>query len=245
MRNWRRVSAALVLAAAFLACCLCVSGGPVRAGDDGARFLLFSGGDIWRNGDFAYGGLLWSPDGLDNNGFTLKAVMSGGFYRYNSGALGDVQVTGRELVVQVLPGWRFKHDRLELKVFAGLDLEDHRLVPDDPSSRLRGSDIGARAAVDIWYEPTPGTMLAADGSISTIITSYSARIAYGWRAFDLFYFGPEAQTFACDGYRQLRFGVHLTSFKTGDAEWSAAAGWSDDSDRRTSVYFRFGVLTRR
>ena len=85
-----------------------------------------------------------------------------------------------------------------------------RLVPDDPSSRLRGSDIGVRAAVDIWYEPTPGT--------------HARR---------------------CDGYRQLRFGLHLTSFKTGDAEWSAAAGWSDDSDRRTSVYFRFGVLTRR
>ncbi len=215
MSDRRRVSAALFLAAAFLACCSCVSGGLVWAGDDGARFLLFSGGDIWRNGDFAYGGLLWSPNGLDHEGFTLKAVMSGGLYRYNSGALGDVQVTGRELVAQVLPGWRFKRERLEVKVFAGLDLEDHRLVPDDPSSRLRGSDVGARAAVDIWYEPTPATMLAADGSISTIITNYSARIAYGWHAFDLFYLGPEAQAFACDGYRQLRFGVHLTSFKTG------------------------------
>ena len=87
-------------------------------------------------------------------------------------------------------------------------------------------------------------MLAADGSISTIITNYSARIADGWRAFDRFYLGPEAQMFASDGYRQMCLSAHLTGFKTEDAEWSAAAGWSDDSDHRTSLYVRFGVLTR-
>ena len=245
MRIWRRVSAARIVAAAFLVCCLCVPGGFACAGDDGARFLLFSGADIWSNGDFAYGGLLWSPGGLDREGFTLKAIMSGGMYRYNSGALGDVEVTGRELIAQVLPGWRFKGDRLELKVFAGLDLENHRLVPDDPASRLRGGDVGARAAIDLWYQPTPDTMLAADGSVSTIATNYSARIAYGWRLFDLFYLGPEAQAFACEGYEQVRFGVHLTSFKTDEVEWSGAIGWSSDSDHRASAYVRLGVLTRR
>jgi len=245
MSHGGRVSAAGLLAAAFSACLLCVSTGLVATGDDGARFLLFSGGDIWRNGDFAYGGLLWSPGGLDNEGFTLKAVMSGGFYRYTSGALGNAQVTGRELVGQLLPGWRFKHDGLEVKVFAGLDVESHRLVPDDPSSRLRGGDVGLRATLDLWYEPTPQTMLAADGSVSTIVTSYSARVAYGWRAFDLFYLGPEAQTFACEGYEQTRLGLHLTGFKTEDAEWSGAIGWSNDSDHRASLYVRFGVLTRR
>ena len=241
----RRVSAARVLAAAFVVCGVCASSGPGRAADDGAMFLLFSGGDIWRSGDFAYGGLLWSPGGLDREGFTLKAVMSGGLYRYRSGALGGDEVTGQELVAQLLPGWRFKGEHVEVKVFGGLDLESHRLVPDDPSSRLRGGDVGARAAAELWYEPTPGTMLAADGSVSTIIDSYSARLAFGWRAFDLFYLGPEAQTFACEGYDQVRVGVHLTAFKADDAEWSAALGWSDDSDRRQGLYVRFGVSTRR
>ena len=224
---------------------MCVASVPARAFDDGATFLLFSGGDLWRNGDFAYGGLLWSPDGVDHEGFTLKAVMSGGYYRYRSGALGGDQVVGEEFVGQLLPGWRFKRDHLEVKVFVGLDVESHRLSPDDPSSRLQGGDIGARAAIDLWYEPTPDTMFAADGAVSTIINSYSARIAFGWRAFDLFYLGPEAATFACVGYDQVRLGVHLTSFKINDTEWSAAVGWSDDSDHRSSPYFRFGVLTRR
>ncbi len=151
---------------------------PSWAGDDGAQYLLFTGGDLWRNGAFTYGGRLWSPGGLDRAGFTLKAVMSGGSYHYWSRALGT-DVTGRELVAQVLPGWRFKNNRLEFKVFAGLDLEDHHLSPDDPSSRLRGGSAGAHGAVDLWYEPTPATMPAADRSYqrSTIVTSYSARIS--------------------------------------------------------------------
>jgi hypothetical protein len=88
-------------------------------------------------------------------------------------------------------------------------------------------------------------MLAADGSVSTIVNSYSARIAYGWRLFNRVYVGPEAQTFASDGYSQVRFGAHLTSFTTGAFEWSGAAGWANDSDHRASLYVRFGVLTRR
>jgi hypothetical protein len=88
-------------------------------------------------------------------------------------------------------------------------------------------------------------MLAANGSISTIIARYSARIAYGWRTFGLFYLGPEAGTFVCVGYRPYCLGAHLTGFKTGALEWSTAISWSDDSDHRANAYFRFGVLTRR
>ena len=37
----------------------------------------------------------------------------------------------------------------------------------------------------------------------------------------------------------------LTSMRTGDSEWSAAAGWATDSDRRASPYLRLGVMMRR
>ena len=241
----RRVSAAMSLAAAFLVCCVGVSTGPAWAGDDGAQFLLFSGADLWRDGRFMHGGLLWSPGGLDNEGFTFQLVTSGGLYRYRSGALDNAQVIGTEAEVQLLPGWRFKRVRLEVKVFAGLDIKNDVTIPDDPSNRLHGTSAGIRAALNLWFEPTSATMAAVDASLSSIATGYSARAAYGWRVEDWFYLGPEAQTFACIGYRQLRFGVHLTGLKTDDWEWSAAAGWSGDSDHRSSPYLRLGLLTRR
>jgi hypothetical protein len=189
--------------------------------------------------------LLWSPQGLDREGFTLKVMTSGGRYRYLSGALSNAWVTGTEEDLQMLPGWHFKRDRFEVKVFAGLDVKRGATWPDDPGNRLRGTHLGLRTSVDTWYEPTPSTMLAADASLTSIAAGYSARLAYGWRLNDWFYIGPEAQAFACDGYRQFRFGAHLTALKTGDWEWSTAAGVVDGADHRTSLYVRFGVLTRR
>ncbi|HEY1475921.1 MAG TPA: cellulose biosynthesis protein BcsS [Pseudolabrys sp.] len=239
------MSAAIIVAAAFSVCCVCVSAGPIWAGDDGAQFLLFSGADLWRDGRFLHGGLLWSPGGLDREGFTLKLMGSGGVYRYSSGALGNATVIGTEEEGQLLPGWRFKRDRLEVKVFAGLNIKNDVTSPNDPSSRLHGTAVGVRTTVNLWFEPTPTTMIAADASLTTIATGYSARGAYGWRLNDWFYLGPEAQTFACVGYSQLRFGAHLTALKTAQWEWSAAAGWAGDNDHRSSLYLRLGVLTRQ
>jgi hypothetical protein len=239
----RRVNAAVVVAAAFMLCRICVSAGPSRASDDGAQFLLFSGTDLWRDGQFMHGGLLWSPAGLEREGFTLEAMgLSGGRYSYRSGALDNAWVTGADEEAQLLPGWRFTRDRLELKVFAGLGIKNDVTSPNDPGSRLHGTSVGARTAVNLWFEPTPATILAADASLTSIAAGYSVRAAYGWRLRDWFYLGPEAQTFACVGYSQVRLGLHMSGMKTGEWEWSAAAGWSEDSDRRSSPYLRLGAL---
>ena len=207
--------------------------------------MLFSGVDLWRYGSFAHGGVVWSPRGLDREGFTLKLLLSGGAYRYISGALGNREVSGREVVAQFMPGWRFKFDRAELRVFAGLDAQNHKLTPDDPSSGLRRQDFGVRAAFDFWYEPSAETMLAVDGAVSSIDSQYSLRGAFGWRAFDSFYIGPEVQRFNSEGYRQTRVGVHVTAIRTNFGEWSVASGWGTDSGNRDGPYLRVGVITRR
>jgi len=235
-----RVGAAIVCAAYLFGC-------DAFAAPDGAdaRFLIFSGTDFWRNGGFLHGGVLWAPDGLDQDGFRFKGLLSGGFYQYQSGALGDVTVKGREALALLMPGWRFKHETTEVTLFAGLDLENHRLTPDDPSSTLRGNDIGLRLAANAWTEPTPGSMAAADGSISTIGKSYSLHGAIGWRLADLFYTGPELSSFATGDYWQNRIGLHVTALHFADVDWSAAAGWARDSDRRAGPYVRIGVSARR
>jgi hypothetical protein len=59
---------ATAVAVASLVACATVdradAGGPADS-----SYLLFSGTDVWRYGGFLYGGLLWAPAGLDNNGF--------------------------------------------------------------------------------------------------------------------------------------------------------------------------------
>ena len=210
--------------------------------------MLFSGRDIWRNGAFAHGGFIVAPSGLDQDGLLLKIVLSGGLYRYHAQNLGE-RVVGAEWLAQVLPGWRIKRGDVEFKVFIGSEIQSHHLRPDDPANRLRGISYGVRVAAEAWYEPTTETMIAADVSLSSIATGNSARAAFGWRVLEEMlggvYVGPEIQYFGSDGYRHSRLGAHVTSMKTEDTEWSAAAGWARDSTGRSSPYVRLGILTRR
>ena len=188
---------------------------------------------------------MWSANGLDRDGFVFKLFAGGGTYRFHSGALGNAEVTGDYVAGFALPGWRFKHDRLIVTVFAGVDAQNHRLRPDDPTSKLRGTLIGGRGAIEVWYEPNSSTMLEAHASLSSVGPSYSARAAYGWRFFEKFYAGPEVQGFAFDdNYRQFRAGLHLTALKTENFEYSGALGWARDSDDRNGFYVRLGMIAR-
>jgi Cellulose biosynthesis protein BcsS len=246
MRWWRRVHAAIFVAAVLFVCCGVASAAPLWSGGDGdAHFLLFSGSDLWTSGSFAYGGLLWSPHGTERSGFTFKMLLSGGTYRYRAGDLGGARVVGTELSGQFLPGWRFVHDHFELAFFIGPALQYNGLRPDDPGNSLSGSRLGARFGIELWDEPTATTMLAADASLSTIDTDYCARLAYGWKVFGRFYAGPETQVYGGDGYRQLRFGLHVTALKFGNAEWSIAGGWAFATDERSGPYLRLGFMERR
>jgi hypothetical protein len=214
------------------------------AGDWPARLLLFSSTDLWRHGAFVHGGVLWSPGWLDRDGFVLKLVFGGGAYRYRSGTLGNTEVLGQQLSGAILPGMRASYGPVTVALFAGPELQDHRLQPNDPGAALQGSRFGLRFGFDVWYQPSEWVMASADGSISTIATSYSARLAAGYRLFNAVYVGPEVAAFTGGNYRQQRVGVHATGLRVGLTEWSAAMGWARDSDARSGIYGKLGVLTR-
>jgi hypothetical protein len=206
--------------------------------------LYFSGADGWRNGIFAHAGVSWSPGGGEQEGFVLKFLAGGGGYRYWSGALRS-EVDGVHYLASLTPGWRFKFDKLEITTFAGLDLQEHRLFPDDGANRLRGTHIGARLGADLWYEPFSQMMLSANISTSTIAWGFWTRAAAGWRVFDALWVGPEAHALGDPTYRQFRLGMHGTALKTDRFEWSAGVGFVTDSDQRNGPYARIGVITRR
>lgn len=239
----RIVASCAALVAAGLAFCGVDVARAESAAETDAHVLLFSGFDLWRGGSFANGGLLYSPDGLSRDGFTLKLMLGAGTYRYMSGT---TEISGRQYVASFLPGWRFKQDGLEVTVFAGTDVQQHNLSPDDLGNRLRGFNVGMRGGFDLWFEPVPATMmLTASLSASTIGTNLWARAAAGVRTFDLVWLGPEAIACGDENYRQFRFGLHATGLRTDAFEWSLGAGWGTDNDHRSGPYGRIGVLMRR
>lgn len=113
------------------------------------NYFCFPAPDLWRDGRFMHGGLQWSRGGLDCEGFTPQRMAFGRAVPLPlSGTRNNDWVIGAEEQAQLLPSWRFKRDRLELKVFAGLDIKNDVTRPHDPSNRLHGTSVGARAAVN-------------------------------------------------------------------------------------------------
>jgi hypothetical protein len=167
--------------------------------------------------------------------------MNSGLYRYQSGRR---EIVGVQAMGAALPGWRWHWRELEITMFAGLDLQDHRFLPDDRGNRLRGTHLGVRGGFDLWYEPVRDGMLTASVSLSTVGSSYWTRAAAGWRLSDMIWVGPEFLAGGDDRYRQLRFGGHITGFRFSSYEFSLSAGWATDNDQRSGAYGRLGVLYR-
>jgi len=210
------------------------------------NYLLFAGTDLWRYALFLYGGMLWSPAGLNSGGFTLKLLLDGGNYTYKSGPGSDIGATLWSAAA--LPGWRFWHDGLIVSLFAGPIAQDYRLVPNDPGSRLHGAYAGGQVAAEIWYQPSPATMASLNGEITSIGPTGSVRAAAGVRIFDRAFVGPEVKDIWCcgagSGYQELQLGLHVTALRIDTLEWSMAGGWGLDSDRRDGPYFRLGMNAR-
>jgi hypothetical protein len=206
------------------------------------RVLLYAGFDIWRYGRTGYGGFYWAPGGLNNDGFITRLFVSGSVERYDAG-----QKRFNTTIIRAAPlaGWRLSQGTLELKLFAGPELENRVPTPDIPDAAYRGTHLGARVAAELWWEPVPVMMLTSALSASTNATSHSARAAAGWRVRDQFWVGPEISASADAFSQQYRVGAHLTGFRLDALEWSAAVGYVTDSFGRNGIYGRIGVLTRQ
>jgi hypothetical protein len=87
-------------------------------------------------------------------------------------------------------------------------------------------------------------MAAVSGSLASIGLTGSLRGTIGYRVFDALFAGPESQMLWCGNFQEFQVGAHLTGFHVSASEWSAAGGWSMDSDRRTGPYLRLGVSVK-
>ena len=220
---------------------LSLRGAPAASQDQ--HFLFYGGLDGWSGGGFAHGGLMWAPRGLDKEGFVAKLMAGGGTYGYLAGS---TRTTGYVTIFDAAPGWHFKRGIMDVTVYAGLDVQNHRLLPDDLNNRSRATHAGVRFGADVWAEPTATPMASGSVSFATVGHSYWSRLAYGWRMFDnRIYLGPEVHAMGDETYQQWRVGAHVTALKIGRFEWSAGAGFASDSSDRSGIYGRIGFLVRR
>lgn len=214
----------------------------LSGGNQPGQFLFYSGVDAWHYGATGYGGIQWAPSGLDKEGFILRLIASEGIERYDAV---PTRITTQIFRAALLPGWKFKRGSFEVQLFAGPDFEIDTPSTSSVATNMRGTHYGARGGADFWWEPIPQFMLASSLSGTTIANSFSARGAAGWRVADLFWLGPEISMSGDDYSQQYRAGLHLTGFKLAGLDWTAAAGYVQDSFHRSGAYGRLGVSMRR
>ena len=205
------------------------------------NILFFSGTEGWSHGLFSHSGLLWAPQGLDGDGIVLKLLLNSGLYRYRSGRN---EIVGVETMGAALLGARWHAPGLEVTVYAGLDVQDHRFLPNDPGNRLRGTHGGVRGGFDVWFEPVRNGMVTVSTSLSTIGSSYWMRADAGGRVLDMIWIGPEFIAAGDDRYTEMRVGAHITGVRYAKYEISLGGGWAKDNDGRSGAYGRLGILYR-
>lgn len=204
------------------------------------RLIEFGGIDIWRYGIGTYAGAQFAPAGINKAGFVVRFIGSQNIERYRT-RTNDFRT--EVIRAAILPGYKFTADRVELQLLGGLDVENDYLMVNRHYFASRGR-IGARFTIDGWWEPTRLLMLNASLSGTTIDNGISSRAAAGWRLFDQFWIGPEASISSDFFSQQYRIGAHLTGLRTGNVEWTIAAGHIEDSFKRDGVYARVGLMIR-
>ena len=103
------------------------------------------------HGGFAHGGVVWSPRGVDNEGFALKVMFGGGSYRYISGALGNTEVSGGLLAASILPGWRFIRGKFIASIYGGSTSSATGFLP---TIRRRGCAAAMPGCAPMWNSGT-------------------------------------------------------------------------------------------
>ncbi len=141
---------------------------------------------------------------------------------------------------QALLGYEWRVGDSFLALYAGSDSESEQRIESFGPSFV-ATRYGARVQADLWIVPSPGTVVQANGYVSSLNGRYWTRIAPGWQMPAGFYLGPEFELYRERDYRKLRLGLHLTGLRFLGLEWRLSGGLQSTSDRSSALYGTLGL----
>lgn len=171
----------------------------------------------------------------------MRAVAGYGAYSYPKY---KTTIHGQAAFTDVLAGYQHRLGPLTIKAFAGLAAESHNLVPLDLDNDVIGGDIGAKAAIETWWEMGPQSWSSLDLSWSSVHGgAYAARGRTGYRLRPKLSLGLEAAASGNAEYDGGRGGAFLR-YTWADGEISASAGASIDRSGESGSYGTINALYR-
>jgi hypothetical protein len=177
---------------------------------------------------------------LDRSGFRLRTSGIVGTYTYESTDVG--KVNGNLLGGAFLFGYEWVFKRASISVYAGGEVVNTTISPNDPNNQAKGTSAGLKLATDFYLTPTNATMIAGVFSYSTNFNSYYGRLKFGMAFANNIYIGPEIGALGDNFFQQWRIGGHVTGIRLGMLQFGAALGFLNDRVRGAGLY---GTLDSR
>lgn len=210
------------------------------------HWVLFASADAG-NSVFLSGGSKQSLIGpLDRPGFL--ALESSGFgYTRETLRLGSLRIPVDRYTYQssVLGGYQHMFGPLYVAAYAGPELRTEQLAYAGSFARFSQPRLGVRGQIEVWYNPTPDTLLTTTVVASSASSSIWARVATGIKVWDKIFVGPEATVYTTPTYRESRWGVHLTGPTIGILNLRISGGvMTDDGRRSASPYMGLSAWMR-
>jgi len=212
---------------------------------------MWAGAEVFRQVWSLYAGGTYAPFGsVREDGFRVRAVTGYGAYRYASprwtGTGTQIfQFHGTTAFADLLAGYHKQLGPLTIKILGGLTVGDQNV--DDPES-IAGTEVGAKAVLETWWNVTDRVWTSVDLSWSTVHDIYGARARLGWRLWPALSIGIEGGATGSWDYDTARIGSFVRyEWATGEA--SLSGGFSGDGPGSGWVdvhgpFATFNVLTR-
>lgn len=188
--------------------------------------VTFSGSDWSKDASYFYSGVIFALNrDLGRNGVVLRGFAGVPMYEYDSTHASGGVVDGDGVQGDVMVGYIWHHERVTFSAYGGIDYQDYDLTPDDPTSSVRGSEVGFKVAGDLasaYDSPFYWNLL---GSYSTAFDTYWTRARIGYNAGRLV-IGPEVIAMGSDGFDARRVGGFVTlRFELSPAIHSEITGY--------------------
>jgi hypothetical protein len=183
---------------------------------------------------------------LAKEGFLFRTYGSYGRYEY------DVGFEGREWQGDVMLGYQWVRDRVDISLSAGVDFINHKVRPFDPLNPVTGHETGFKVAGDIETRTFALNLpyyFLLDGDYSTAFDSYYALGRLGLHR-NNFVFGVEGWAFgdeSGDAQRLGGFAMWERSVRSDLLmDLTLSGGWqfSDDDGGFTAPYASEGAYAR-
>ncbi len=244
------------------------------------RAELFTGGEATDQAVSGYAGIIYSLRGpLTQPGWLVRFYASSGHYSYGAtqsypdlnGLTAEafrIDYAAETLSAEGMIGYQFAYRNIWLKVYGGVHVEDHRVLPvsaspvragidptdfalprTDPENTARGTAFGAKVIAESWMRLGGNSWVSADVSFSTANLGYSAfsRLGVGLpritESFNGLVIGPELGVHGREDSTVVKSGIFATLPWWGQ-HLTVSGGLTGNYEEDPGIYGSLGMFRK-